>query len=832
MKKITKLNKILLAFAIIFSQLSGVVTVLADEITVKPLSLILEQNFDEDMLKSYNLIYKSERGDYEEYEKNGDEEIQKTYDIELTSTFTYLNNTVSDSNTEVIKDVTGKTLNTESSIYEIDSISKYYDGIFKLSVKVLDDEKVVFETELVNPVDNTLKGLKGTLNSGEIVPTSEIVTSKSVASYEVVDGKEYSQSLQIMVGELSPNSNYKVKYTENDYSEVMTGEELRNKFLVGNTLDLIGKLSGEYTNKEEVTIVEVNENDEIINTYLYSYDASIEYGTSEDNDVLFNELLQNLNIEFYNNLAVILVPELLDEETNVPTVREVRDMLTADLTLSITDARENELDLNDELVLDSELSNGCKLTFTNGSEAIYNVLVVGDANGDNHLTKEDLVETMNAFVNENKLSSMDLLYEENVEEPFDGKIDFEDIMVFNEALKENRNLENLPENNQNLYLTFGEVPAEILVGDTFELNIVLNTNNNELVNDYIDGLAGLITTDGKLELVEVKVNDKLIGSYSSNGKFVAAGSELSANGEVVLTLTLTALEEGEATVSLKDLKLAKYLNIVSFNDMIKTVEITRNISTNNNLSSLNASVGTFDKEFSSDVTVYTLTVPAGTEKVILSGALADIFSSVDGLVEYTLIDNKTVVNVTVTAEDGSQKVYTIYIIREAEKNVVAAPVVYNYSSNNYLKSLEINNHEIKFDRETTDYSITVDSNVTSLDITALAEDSSARVEITGNESFKEGKNTVVVTVTAENGSEREYTITVNKKAETSTTTEKEEKTKSNTAEKIVIIILIVLVVLGLLYLIFKKDEEDLEVINDSKPKDKTNNKQGNKINKK
>ena len=247
--------------------------------------------------------------------------------------------------------------------------------------------------------------------------------------------------------------------------------------------------------------------------------------------------------------------------------------------------------------------------------------------------------------------------------------------------------------------------------------------------------------------------------------------------------------------------------------MTKTIEISRNISTNNNLTSLNASVGTFDKDFSSDVTEYTLTVPSGTEKVILSGALSDIFSSVSGLIEYTLTEDETVANIIVTAEDGSQKVYTVHIIRE--KEITASPITYYYSSNNYLKSLEIKDHEISFDKEVKEYSITVDYDVDSLDITALAESSSARVEITGNESFKEGKNTVVITVTAENGTEREYTLTVNKKAKTNTSVEDDAKASSNTAEKIVIIVLIVLVVLGLLYLIFKKDEEVEEVVNNN-----------------
>lgn len=75
------------------------------------------------------------------------------------------------------------------------------------------------------------------------------------------------------------------------------------------------------------------------------------------------------------------------------------------------------------------------------------------------------------------------------------------------------------------------------------------------------------------------------------------------------------------------------------------------------------------------------------------------------------------------------------------------------------------------------------------------------MEITGNENFKTGKNTVIISVKAENGDVREYKLIVNRK-NTATTTLTEEEESGSTAEKVVIIILIVLVVLGLLYLIF------------------------------
>ena len=136
-----------------------------------------------------------------------------------------------------------------------------------------------------------------------------------------------------------------------------------------------------------------------------------------------------------------------------------------------------------------------------------------------------------------------------------------------------------------------------------------------------------------------------------------------------------------------------------------------------------------------------------------------------------------------------------------------------------MKLLEISGYEIDFERNTYEYKISVDSDVTELDIRAVAEDTGSRVEITGNENFKVGENIVTITVTAENGEIREYKLIVDKEAE-----EKDVLTEiqgeSNTAEKVVIIILIILVVLGLLYLIFKKDDEESSTLEEKKEKSK------------
>lgn len=91
-------------------------------------------------------------------------------------------------------------------------------------------------------------------------------------------------------------------------------------------------------------------------------------------------------------------------------------------------------------------------------------------------------------------------------------------------------------------------------------------------------------------------------------------------------------------------------------------------------------------------------------------------------------------------------------------------VTYQGSQNNYLSSLSITGVEFSssFKKTTLNYFATVGADITDLTINAEAEDSSAIVTIYGNKDLKVGKNKVIVTVTAEDGSTKNYIIYITK----------------------------------------------------------------------
>ena len=86
------------------------------------------------------------------------------------------------------------------------------------------------------------------------------------------------------------------------------------------------------------------------------------------------------------------------------------------------------------------------------------------------------------------------------------------------------------------------------------------------------------------------------------------------------------------------------------------------------------------------------------------------------------------------------------------------------SSNNFLKYVQLSEEGINpyFTRNITNYSLTVGEAVNSIDVLARAEDSNARVDISGNDNIVEGDNHIYITVTAQNGDKKTYTILVTK----------------------------------------------------------------------
>ena len=186
-----------------------------------------------------------------------------------------------------------------------------------------------------------------------------------------------------------------------------------------------------------------------------------------------------------------------------------------------------------------------------------------------------------------------------------------------------------------------------------------------------------------------------------------------------------------------------------------------NRSSDNTLKSLSVSKGSLDPAFDSSKTTYSINVDNDVTKIDVDALPTDEKASVSISGNTNLKEGMNTITIKVTAENESVKTYTSNVNRKKSGNTNKEV---EKSSNNLLKSLLVGDGTLKpaFDSNTTEYAVTVGNDVNYLDLKAYAQDSKAKVSISGNENLKVGKNTISITVTAENGAQRIYTINVTK----------------------------------------------------------------------
>lgn len=125
-------------------------------------------------------------------------------------------------------------------------------------------------------------------------------------------------------------------------------------------------------------------------------------------------------------------------------------------------------------------------------------------------------------------------------------------------------------------------------------------------------------------------------------------------------------------------------------------------------------------------------------------------------------------------------------IQSSSSGTVTGKAPVSYSSDNTLSSLQISQGTLSpaFSPEITTYNASVDSDVEELVVSAVANDSNAKVSVSGRK-MDPGRNTTTITVTAEDGSVKKYIIYTTRAAgsnEQETQTEAETQTEVQTEQ--------------------------------------------------
>lgn len=213
------------------------------------------------------------------------------------------------------------------------------------------------------------------------------------------------------------------------------------------------------------------------------------------------------------------------------------------------------------------------------------------------------------------------------------------------------------------------------------------------------------------------------------------------------------------------------------NNNTKPVTPTETVkSSNANLSNLGIKPNDF-KGFKPANTSYTTSVPNEVETVEVYANKGDTKQTITGTGKKSLNEGSNKFTVTVTAEDGTKKDYTITVIRLAKEeinnpNVEQAPQV-----NVALSSLSIEGVAINeaFSPEKTEYTAVANVEVEKLQVKAIANISDAEINIAGAEELTDGENLVTIRVKSSDGSsEKVYTIKVTKEDKIEETEKNEE----------------------------------------------------------
>lgn len=261
---------------------------------------------------------------------------------------------------------------------------------------------------------------------------------------------------------------------------------------------------------------------------------------------------------------------------------------------------------------------------------------------------------------------------------------------------------------------------------------------------------------GKSVTATVTLSDTAAWNIKINGSGAATcsqkQSDVTSDGKSTtkkFTLSCTSTSEGTITFTVTgDITSGSgQTRDISLN---KQVTVTKTKSGDNTLSDIKVD-GLSVSGFSSSKTSYTLKDNSGAS-ISISATANDNKATVSGTGSKTLKYGKNTFSITVIAENGSKKVYTIIVNKPDPR-----------STNNYLKSLTVSAGTIEFNKNTTIYTVKLEHDVREIVISATAEDSKASISGTGAKTLKDYVNEFKIIVKAENGSTKIYTIKVIRK---------------------------------------------------------------------
>ena len=436
--------------------------------------------------------------------------------------------------------------------------------------------------------------------------------------------------------------------------------------------------------------------------------------------------------------------------------------------------------------------------------------------------------------------------------------------------------------------------------------VISNSTSKDLMADYIEALDG--NPELKIEeyFGDILVDNSTVISLTSDDLTITYKCILSGdlnndniiNEDDLLLLINQVIGRDEANLEVGDLVQDEEINIY---DVLYFNQVLENNDWNVSLEEEEVSFEAILKNNSEDITSgdeFTVDYVVTVDEYALGGIAGiidydkDLFELVDvtekeefiGNIyegKYLYLTNDSLTGTVNVAEDGQEETtpedyvlltLTFKALKAGTGNIsvkdseyfnenvyyvadngnISLEVTINKSSDNTLESLIVGDKVIELVDGTLSYEVKVSNDVTNVDVSAIVKNPTATVSAVNMPSSLEvGENKITIVVTAENGDELIYTVTVvREEAPQPTPTNyqdnktnvdddnisdnvvpvepkdddvkepDEEIKKESSVSRIIIIILILLVIAGLIYLIFKDDKDDEETKQVNKDIDK------------
>ena len=340
-----------------------------------------------------------------------------------------------------------------------------------------------------------------------------------------------------------------------------------------------------------------------------------------------------------------------------------------------------------------------------------------------------------------------------------------------------------------------------------------------------DNVTVTVTGSGITGSVNLSVSGN--ATLSQNTVWVENGSasvNATINGTGDIRITATAASMADSTTAAEytgstggTITVANTSSSGSSSSSSSSTESTPRATTTTSQESSNANLsnlGIRPNDFSGfrpGTTTYNVTVPADVESVEVYATAQDSGATISGTGSRTLQNGANALNVTVTAEDGTTKTYTINVTREGEETTDEEDQAEeNTETVNGLSNITIGNLELNpgFSPDTYEYTVDYIGEDTSLDIQTVATDPSYTVEVLGNEELKEGENTITILVTDEEGNNvATYQVTVNKSLVDEEALAREEAERQQQEQRRMLMIaggIILLIIIIVIIIIIKR----------------------------